>query len=138
MIPREFKCTYYDKKGEVIDLNTFAELCEDFNYKVVKQDEIGDFLVSTIWLGIDHNFYNIFHGHGKPLIFETMIFSDNEKYDDIYQERYSTEEEALEGHKKAIKEAERMAFDAAIKHCIEDGKAMAKHRENCNGCAFCD
>jgi len=39
------------------------------------------------------------YGEGEPLLFETMIFGG--EHDD-YQERYSTYEEALEGHQRAI------------------------------------
>ena len=69
--------------------------------------------VSTVWLGLDHNYgYN-----HRPLIFETMLFvpqksewvapsghvfkHDKEQIGD--QWRYSTEEEALRGHKMLVK-----------------------------------
>lgn len=50
--------------------------------------------ISTVFLGLDHSF-----GDGPPILFETMIFGGPE---DEYQERYSTWEEAEEGHKKAV------------------------------------
>lgn len=53
--------------------------------------------VSTVWLGLDHNLYG-----GEPHVFETMIFSEHESRTDIYMERYSTWDEAVEGHKAAI------------------------------------
>ena len=58
-------------------------------------DEIDNVKVSTVFLGINHNWET-----GKSLLFETMIFGG--KYDD-YQERYSTWDEAVKGHKKAVK-----------------------------------
>ena len=36
---------------------------------VLRQTYIGDFLISTIFLGMDHSF-----GFGPPLLFETMVF----------------------------------------------------------------
>lgn len=36
---------------------------------VVAQTEIGDFAISTVFLGVDHN-----HADGPPLLFETAIF----------------------------------------------------------------
>ena len=54
--------------------------------------------VSTVFLGIDHNF-----GDGPPLLFETMIFGG--KYDN-WQDRYATREEALAGHEAAIRMVE--------------------------------
>lgn len=57
--------------------------------------EIGDIKVSTVFLGIDHNFF----GGGAPILFETMIFGGEH---DEYQERYYTLEEAVIGHEKAV------------------------------------
>lgn len=54
-------------------------------------------LVSTVFLGIDHNF-----GEGDPLVFESMVFSlEKEKLDQI---RYSTYKEAEEGHIRLVNE----------------------------------
>lgn len=50
--------------------------------------------VSTVFLGIDHNY-----GDGKPILFETMIFGGEH---DGYQKRYSTWGQAEQGHKEAI------------------------------------
>jgi len=60
----------------------------------VANDSIEKIRVSTVFLGMDHNW-----GEGKPLLFETMIFEGKH---DGYQERYSTWEEAEVGHKKAV------------------------------------
>lgn len=68
--------------------------------------------VSTVWLGLDHGL-----GLSKrPLIFETMLFVAQRKVIDALgtrmvfnresigeQWRYSTEEEALRGHKMMVK-----------------------------------
>lgn len=56
----------------------------------------GRILISTVWLGIDHNFMM----EGPPLIFETMVFDGN--FGDRYCERYATKDEALAGHAKAV------------------------------------
>lgn len=62
----------------------------------VGNDTIGKVRISTVFLGIDHNW-----GFSqKPLVFETIIFGG--KHNDC-QERYSTWEEAEKGHKKAVK-----------------------------------
>lgn len=47
--------------------------------------------VSTVWLGLNHQF-----GDGPPLIFETMAFSA--AGEEFAMERYSTLEEARAGH----------------------------------------
>jgi hypothetical protein len=51
--------------------------------------------VSTVFLGLDHNF----GFGGLPILFETMIFGGEH---DSYQDRYSTREEAVIGHAKAL------------------------------------
>jgi len=51
--------------------------------------------ISTVFLGMDYNFI----GEGEPVLFETMIFGG--KYNE-YQQRYSTWEEAENGHKEAV------------------------------------
>lgn len=51
--------------------------------------------ISTVFLGLDHSFDG-----GPPLLFETMIFGGKH---DGYCERYTTWEEAEEGHKEALK-----------------------------------
>jgi len=88
---------YYNRQGEPIGINELGRLLEDENYKIVDRTDYEGILVSTVWLGVNHNFRD-----GPPLIFETMIFCDGIPELDEWQERYSTEQEALEGHKAAI------------------------------------
>lgn len=77
----------------VDDLIEWAKEMERQN-RVVEQTQVGDVKISTVFLGLDHSF-----GGGKPLLFETMIFGGKE---DGFQDRYSTWDEAVEGHKKAV------------------------------------
>lgn len=63
--------------------------------KIVKRDEIGDILVSTVFLGLNHAWLD----EQTPVLWETMIFGGEH---DQYQERYTSHEDALEGHKKAL------------------------------------
>lgn len=77
---------------ECNDLMEWARQMEGKN-RVVDQFQFGDVKVSTVFLGLDHSF-----GDGEPLLFETMIFGGEH---DQYQDRYSTWDEAVEGHKKA-------------------------------------
>jgi hypothetical protein len=60
----------------------------------VGKDIIGEALVSTVFLGIDHSF-----GGDVPILFETMIFGGRH---DHWQTRYATREEALAGHNRAV------------------------------------
>lgn len=75
--------------------NQFEELSMA-DKKHVGMDEINDCDVSTVWLGMNHNYFG-----GRPLLFETMVFRGNSGLEE-YCERYSTWDEAVEGHRKAI------------------------------------
>lgn len=90
----------------------WAKDFEDMNKRRVAIDILPNGVeVSTVWLGLDHNVFG-----PRPLIFETMLFVkqnheftfngrtvkfDHEEIGD--QWRYSTEEEALRGHKMQVK-----------------------------------
>ena len=65
--------------------------------RIVAQTHIGTRTVSTVFLGLDHQF-----GKGPPLLFETMVFTD-EKFED-FQERCSTWLEAEAQHRAAVTE----------------------------------
>lgn len=52
--------------------------------------------VSTVFLGINHNFFD----NGPPVLFETMIFGGSQ--DQEYQIRSSTWDEALAAHRDAV------------------------------------
>lgn len=97
----EHMSDFYDRQGKPITLFQFGELHKDTDYLRVGHDQIGDFEVSTAWLGANHNFSQ---KTTPPLIFETMIFRDSGGPNDFdnYQERYETEAKAIAGHQKAI------------------------------------
>jgi hypothetical protein len=59
-----------------------------------KQESVGEANVSTVFLGLDHNF-----GGGQPVLFETMVFGGEH---DGYQSRACTYEEALAMHDRVV------------------------------------
>ena len=71
----------------------WAKMFEDTDARRVARDEEGDIFVSTVFLGMNHNW-----GDVPPLLFETMIFG-GESDEDTW--RYSTWQQAVDGHKKA-------------------------------------
>lgn len=81
-------------------LMEWAHFYEDFSKRIVKHDEVGNILVSTVFLGLDHNYF----GKGPPLLFETMLLSKTTSTGN-YQERYATWDEAEKGHARALAEA---------------------------------
>lgn len=60
----------------------------------VAKDKIGDVMVSTVFLGIDHSYNG-----GTPVLYETMIFGGKH---DQFQDRYTNQIAALAGHDQAV------------------------------------
>ena len=75
------------------NIDEWFRLCTP-TMKRVDETFINDVHISTVFLGMDHSF-----GGGTPVLFETMIFGG--KLND-YQWRYTTWDEAIEGHQKAV------------------------------------
>ena len=79
---------------------SLEELVEVYNdndkKRILGKDVVCGVMISTIFLGIDHNF-----GDGPPIIFETMVFGGVAPNSE--QERYSTYDEAMAGHKRYVK-----------------------------------
>ncbi len=53
---------------DIIEWGTFLT---DNKNKIVNQTEVGIYWISTVFLGIDHNF----SGNGPPILWETMVFN---------------------------------------------------------------
>lgn len=60
-----------NKKGEPVLEQNLAKFAGWFakNERAVAKERIGDVLISTVFLGIDHAF-----GKGPPVLWETMVF----------------------------------------------------------------
>ena len=82
------------KKLKPVDLMTWAKWFGTADRHIAR-DEISGVTISTVFLGIDHNW-----GDGPPLLFETMIFGGEH---DGYQHRYETWDQASNGHQKVLK-----------------------------------
>jgi len=76
-------------------LKQWAEMCEDFNKRIIANDYIDETRVSTVFLGLDHSFMS-----GAPIVFESMIF--NHPIFEEEQYRYSTIKEARKNHKALL------------------------------------
>lgn len=102
---------WYDRQGNPLTNAALRALPPD--YKRVANHDGDTFQVSTVWLGLDHSYDG-----GPPLIFESMVFGHRHPLDQV-QRRYSTEAEALAGHKTLVAECEHgervfaIALDAA-------------------------
>lgn len=76
------------------DLLEWAGWLEKAN-RIVSREMVGNVKVSTVFLGLDHNF----SGVRRPVLFETMIFGGEH---DSYQDRCCTWNEAELMHQRAI------------------------------------
>jgi len=82
----------FDRDGNPISDEEAARLFRDFDERRVAYNQFDDVEVSTVHIVFNHRFSD-----GPPLIFETMIFGG--EYDQ-HQWRYSTLDDALEGHQR--------------------------------------
>jgi hypothetical protein len=99
---------YFDRQGQPMTYEAWVERFRDFGYRVIAKTEVSpEVQVSTVWLGLNHNWDD-----GPPLIFETLVFGgpmDGEML------RYATEEEAVKGHESmSMLAAARSALDAEV------------------------
>ena len=89
--------SFYRESMETPDIRIIAksylEHPEGFNIEV-----------SSVFLGIDHNFY----GTGHPVLYETMVFGGGGEYNfsdnDEFTRRYTHAEDAAAGHEQTVEE----------------------------------
>jgi len=85
-------------KYSLEEWSTFIESKISPNQRHVADEVINGKRISTVFIGLCHN-YSPFDNE-TPIVFETMIFEDGESLD--YEDRYTTWQEAEEGHKHAV------------------------------------
>ena len=75
-----------DKDGvpRTVSMEEWAFMFEDVGSRVVKQEHVHDVLVSTVFLGFDHNY----RPDGPPILWETMVFEENRTNDKRDKERF--------------------------------------------------
>jgi len=86
-----------DRVPFAVDRMTWADWFETPDRRVAETEIDSRCRVSTVFLGLDHNF-----GDGEPVLFETMIFGGplaGEMW------RYATWAEAEQGHRQAVEQA---------------------------------
>ena len=86
---------------KIADIVKWAVWFEMSHHKrIVKQTEVGDVGVSTVFLGVDHNWSD----KGDPVLFETMVFG----VEDEMQHRYTSWADALLGHDIIVAEMQEL------------------------------
>jgi hypothetical protein len=96
-----------DDDNQPVPCNDILEWGEWFQQnpqrRIVAQTKLTSFRVSTVFLGLDHNFYD----DGPPLLFETMVFHDDDMAGREAGEsacgRWSTWAEAVAGHNEYVR-----------------------------------
>jgi hypothetical protein len=78
----------------VSDYRTWSEWMSK-NNKDIAKSTIDDYFISTIFLGINHNFFD----EENPILFESMVFEHQEP---IGCRRYTTWSEAKQGHEDFV------------------------------------
>ncbi len=78
------------------DLLTWAAWMGIDNHQTLVREQVGRVRVSTIFLGLDHNWLS---DDGHPLLFETFVHGGKL---DGECERYSTKEQAIAGHARMV------------------------------------
>lgn len=103
---------HYDRSGNPISFRDYMRLLAYYQdheeYKRVAETTVGDYWVSTVWLGLDHG---LGHPHEPLQIFETMVFNQVTEESDLECWRYPSETEAMVGHEKMV-ERVRLIVDA--------------------------
>lgn len=83
------------------DVCSWAQWFDNIGDRRVAHDEVGDVRISTVFLGLNHNFASMLGGDERPHLFETMTFKGDNAID---QWRCATWDEAVEKHKRAVYE----------------------------------
>ena len=83
---------YIEVDGKPVQVDDVLEWARAFEKedRRVAMDSIGEVCISTVFLGLDHQF-----GDGPPLIYETLVMGGEMDHD---MDRYSTRGEAESGH----------------------------------------
>lgn len=78
----------------------------------IGRDVVGDVLISTVFLGLDHGFPPV--DGAEPVLFESMVFMQRGEWNsDEVMQRYHTIEQAEAGHKALVDAFQRHAADAS-------------------------
>jgi hypothetical protein len=89
----------------------FNEGAEGWARKVVGETFVGNMRISTVFLGLDHNY----RADGPPLVFETMVFRMDEGDPAEWQQRYATWDVAAAGHAECVEWAKEFTAEQEAK-----------------------
>jgi len=90
---------------EVGDMTTWGEFFETIENRRVSYTKLAKtgYIVSTVFLGLDHNFsVTETGGDYQPLVFETMVFDKDRDEKGCF--RYNTWSQAIQGHETVVEQ----------------------------------
>lgn len=95
---KPYRPMWYDFDGKAISKfnATHSPKFNNFSNRIVKQDKINGFFISTVYIGLDLNLAGTI-----PKIYETMIFDQRNSEQELtcnWTSRHETREEALSAH----------------------------------------
>lgn len=118
---------HYILEGQTVRKASFIEWAqwmeENGPSRTLAQDNITpDVLVSTVFLGLDHN---LIKESDEPLLFETLVFGGQS---DGRMRRYSTYGQALAGHVEVVEEVMELE-ELASEQRAEIRRVMGERQE---------
>jgi hypothetical protein len=120
--PRVYILDVHGKPVHEPDVECWAEWFSKNENRILRQTDIArNIWVSTVFLGVDHNYTR--SGRGPPVLWETMIFGGRH---DQYHQRYTSRADALEGHDAAV------ALTKAALRNRSRSRHLAKKKRNGN------
>ncbi len=91
---------YYDINTNPLEDHTewaiYRESLVEKKQEIIGQDTVGDYVVSTVYVGLDMGMFTM-----EPLIFETMVFGKDKPWD-MWQKRYAFKRDAEYWHKMIV------------------------------------
>lgn len=86
------------------DVMVWAKWYEKASERRIALTDVGPYRVSTVFLALDHNF----GGGGQPVLWETMVFAQDGFEAPDFSRRYSSREDALQGHDDVVNEVKNL------------------------------
>lgn len=121
---------WFNRQGEPIRARDFEVLVGQQDYRRVGANYIGDFYISTIWVGLDQNMMDWDGGPSAPMIFESRVFYQGRwDIDTLHSELrdwdghgdiYATEAAAIAGHNKLCQDLQLTLTKLELEHEIRD------------------
>ena len=85
-----------------VDALTWASWFEEHDYRrIVARSKVDTYLISTVFLGIDHRAFFLSPGV-PPILWETMVFKDDDEYEDLDMWRYDSHKDAVYNHRAVV------------------------------------